>query len=117
MSTNYLHQNGYLIDETYFKRLSNRINLKTKLSKKLSFSANMAYTKEKIELEPKYGTTKARSTQDIGGTIWSGGFVNHPNVPVYDSQGRYGSLEDALGIIRSRPNPVCRCRKRTFLGR
>ncbi|WP_297814891.1 TonB-dependent receptor [uncultured Polaribacter sp.] len=106
VSTNYLHQNGYLIDETYFKRLSNRINLKTKLSKKLSFSANMAYTKEKIELEPKYGTTKARSTQDIGGTIWSGGFVNHPNVPVYDSQGRYGSLEDALGIIRSRPNPV-----------
>lgn len=106
ISTNYMDQRGYLIDETYYKRLINRLNFKTKLSRTFSFAANMAYTKEKIKLEPKYGTTRARSTQDIGGTIWSGGFVNHPVAPVYDSKGRYGSLEEVLEIRRNRPNPV-----------
>lgn len=108
-SSGYLFQEGYLIDETKYNRFSNRLNLNAKLNNKLTFGARISYFNEFGTLESKDGTRQGRGGNSIdgkGGIVWSGGYVNHPIAPVYDALGRYGSIEQALGIERNRPNPV-----------
>lgn len=108
-SSGYLFQQGYLVDQTEYNRFSNRLNLNTNLTDHLTFSAKISYFKEYGTLESKYNTRKGRGSNSIdgkGGSVWSGGFVNHPIAPVYDALGRYGSIEEDLGIERNRPNPV-----------
>jgi len=111
-SSGFLYQQGYLIDKSRYNRISNRLNLNTKLTNKLTFGSNVYYFREFGTLEPKENNGAFRegrgpeSFGSKGGVVWSGGFINHPIAPVFDALGRYGSIEQDLGIERNRPNPV-----------
>jgi TonB-linked SusC/RagA family outer membrane protein len=99
VSGGYLNQEGIVI-QTGFERYSLRINLDTKLSKRLKLGLNLA---------PSYSKNQIRSVEDqqFGNGILASALSMPPTIPVYNPDGTYSSLMQPtpynLGIIE---NPV-----------
>ena len=102
VSLGYLDQSGFLEGNQAFERYTARLNLDAQLNHQWKFGTSFSYTNESGNLTPKDRT--GRSFQDKGSLVFSGAWIQHPMVPVYDRFGRYGSIESALGIERNRPN-------------
>ncbi|WP_231389878.1 SusC/RagA family TonB-linked outer membrane protein [Sphingobacterium pedocola] len=90
-SVGYMKQGGVLLNSN-FSRLSGRINLDHQQNEKLRFSTSVNLTRalnDRVQEEnSKEGPTKF-------------GYVNPPNIPVYNADGSYGF--DAVSTTRENP--------------
>lgn len=71
--TSYSDASGSLIN-TGFKRFTGRFNLDYKVSNKLRFTANIAFTRSKVNTLPNNGA----------GTLYFNALVRSPALPIYD---------------------------------
>lgn len=92
-SGNYFDDQGMIVN-TYFKRLSARINSEHRILKIFKIGENFLYS------TTKGNGIDTRSTQS--GTVWSALRFN-PAIPVYNEDGTYGASKQGIGDIN---NPV-----------
>ncbi len=92
-SGNYYDEQG-IITNTYFKRLSARINSEHRILKIFKLGENFLYS------ATKGNGIDTRSTQS--GTVWSALRFN-PSIPVYNEDGTWGASKQGIGDIN---NPV-----------
>lgn len=92
-SGNYYDEQG-IVTNTYFKRLSTRINSEHRILKIFKFGENFLYS------VVKNNGIDTRSTQS--GTVWSALRFN-PSIPVYNADGTWGASKQGIGDIN---NPV-----------
>lgn len=110
ISLGYLNQDGIIKGGQGFDEYNFRTNLDSKISSKLKIGSSLAYSYGKTRLTPKdvptqlAGNAIDNTLTGKGNLAFEGAFMQHPIVPVYDSQGRYASLEQGLGLTSSRNN-------------
>jgi TonB-dependent starch-binding outer membrane protein SusC len=109
VSLGYLNQTG-IIKKTGFERYNTRINLDAKINKYFKAGASFAYSYSDADLATKEGPEYSTNSTDVnslnnkGSLAFESAITQHPIVPVYDSLGRYATLEQKLGIQRNRNN-------------
>lgn len=109
VSIGYLNQDG-IIKKTGFERINSRINLDAKINKYFKAGTSLSYSLSQADLATKEGAEYRTNSTDVnsldgkGSLAFEAALTQHPIVPVYDNAGRYATLEQALGIQRSRNN-------------
>ncbi len=109
ISLGYLNQSG-IIRKTGFERYNTRINLDANISDHFKAGTSFAYSYSNAALASKQGaeyipnSTDVNSLEGKGSLAFEGALTQHPINQVYDSLGRYASLEQKLGIQRNRNN-------------
>lgn len=109
VSLGYLNQQG-IIKKTGFERYNTRINLDAKINKYFKFGTSLSYSYSQAALAVKEGAEYRPNSTDVnsldgkGSLAFEAALTQHPIVPVYDSLGRYATLQQKLGVQRSRNN-------------
>ena len=108
-SLGYLNQMG-IIKKTGFERYNTRVNLDAKITNKLKVGASLSYSFSVADLAVKEGPEYNSTNTDVnsltgkGSLAFEAALTQHPIAPVYDSHGRYATLEQKLGVQRNRNN-------------
>ncbi len=109
ISLGYLNQTG-IIKKTGFERYNTRINLDAKISNRFKAGTSLAYSYSQAALATKEGAEYQANSTDVnslngkGSLAFEGALTQHPINQVYDSLGRYATLEQKLGVQRNRNN-------------
>ena len=109
LSLGYLSQEG-ILQKQNFQRYNIRLNIDAKLSSKFKTGVSLAYSYTPANLAVKEGpeyqvnSTDVNSLNGKGSLVFEAAITQHPIVPVYDSLGRYATLEQKLGVQRNRNN-------------
>jgi len=102
LSLGYLDQEGIISGNQHYQRYNARLNLNAKINERFTIGTLIAYTYGDGNLTIKDSRTNAFA--DKGSLAFEAALIQHPIVPLYDSTGRYATLEQSLGIERNRFN-------------
>ncbi|WP_343692124.1 TonB-dependent receptor [Chitinophaga sp.] len=108
-SLDYLNQEG-IVKKQGSQRYNSRLNVDIKLSPAVKAGASFSYSVSPADLLTKQGPEYITNSTDVnsldgkGSLAFEAALSQHPLVPVYDSLGRYATLEQKLGIQRNRNN-------------
>lgn len=109
VSLGYLNQQG-IIRKTGFERYNTRINLDAKINKYVKVGTSLSYSYSQAALAVKEGAEYRPNSTDVnsldgkGSLAFEAALTQHPIVAVYDSLGRYATLQQKLGVQRNRNN-------------